>query len=619
MRVPVGILALCGAMLCTGGAAAQQGASCKPAAMPGMTMDGETAAVPPEKLPPPIALSGIGNSSLEITTASPEARVWFTQGLNLLHDFWDYESSRAFEQSVRADPQCAMCFWGLYQAETFRGDNDASAGAALDQAQRLAKHATPAEQLYIKAAAQSEKQRLADKAADAKKQTAPPGSAMWQLSGVRPAKHVDSKETKTLRKLVARNPDDTQAKIFLAESLIDGFDKNANPKPGTAQAQTILAAVLAAHPDDSAANHYWIHAQEPGQHPESALPSARKLGTLTPASGHMVHMPGHIFYRTGDYENARLSFENSMHVDEAYMRVQGVSVNDDWNYVHNLMYLIADLLEAGRMQEATAISAKLTEARGTSKGTLYLHSTRDGMTRLNPLLPVALRSAEWSRATQLLEASEPDPTLVNLAGLRDSLLAYTRGMASLAAGDTPAADTQSKALDARLAKTPAEAQMSMPGMGGAAKPNPRDAMPGPIHSFMDVAALELRAAVQMAQGEAADADATFTKASDAERSLGYREPPYYIRPVAETLGDSLMRAHRFLNARTAYQGALAERPNSGFALFGIAQADAAEHDQAAAAADYRALLTAWKNADPGLPQVTAAQTWLRTRNIASGQ
>src|SRR4029077_14361062 len=118
--------------------------------------------------------------------------------------------------------------------------------------------------------------------------------------------------TKIYRRLVALQPDDVQAKIFLAESLIEGFDKSAKPKPGTAEAQTILAAALAAHPDDSAANHYWIHAQEPGQHPEAALPSARKLGTLAPASGHMVHMPGHIFYRTGDYETARTSFENAV-------------------------------------------------------------------------------------------------------------------------------------------------------------------------------------------------------------------------------------------------------------------------------------------------------------------
>jgi hypothetical protein len=73
----------------------------------------------PESLPVPVKMTGIGNSKLAIT-ATPEAQAWFNQGLNLLHDFWDYESARAFEQGVRVDPNCAMCYWGLYQALMFR-------------------------------------------------------------------------------------------------------------------------------------------------------------------------------------------------------------------------------------------------------------------------------------------------------------------------------------------------------------------------------------------------------------------------------------------------------------------------------------------------------------------
>ena len=261
--------------------------------MAGMAMDEAT---PPEKLPPPLVIAGLGNSFLAITTANPEAQRWFTQGLNELHDFWDYESARAFEQSIRVDPNCAMCYWGLYKAEAFRGENDGYAAAALKQAEKLAKHATPAERLYIQAAKEEEKETVAEE-----KQSKEPRQSGWELSGVSQP-HIDSNETKVQRKLVAQNRRDIQAKIFLAESLIDGFDKQSVPKPGTAEAQAILASVLAAHPDDSAANHYWIHAQEPGLHPEAALPSARKLGSLAPASGHMVHMPGHIFYRTGDYE-----------------------------------------------------------------------------------------------------------------------------------------------------------------------------------------------------------------------------------------------------------------------------------------------------------------------------
>ena len=590
---------LCVATALVPAATAQQ-AGCK--GMAGMTAPGTSAAAtPPEKLPPPLAMTGIGNGAIAITTSSVEARMWFTQGLNLLHDFWDYESSRAFEQSVRADPSCAMCFWGLYHAESFRGENDAWADAALRQAEKLAKHASPAEKLYIEAAKEEWKEKSKEKSA---RRPAANGKG-WSVGGVAAA-HVDSKETKTLRKLVAQSPDDVQAKVFLAESLIDGFDKNAKPKPGQVETQAILAAVLAAHPDDSAANHYWIHAQEPGLHPEAALDSARKLGPLTPASGHMVHMPGHIFYRTGDYETGRLSFENSMHTDEAYMRAQGVAVDDDWNYVHNLMYLIADLLEAGRLEEATAMSAKLNAARGERASTLYRSNPRDGVTRLDPLLPVALRSADWARATGLLEQSAPPAELKNLTALKAALLDYTRGMTALGEGDSAAGATLSKSLDGRVAAKPAEEPMpAMPGM-----PTSKDAMAAPIHGFLDVAALELRASLLLAQGKTADADTAFVKAAEAERALGYHEPPNYIRPVGETRGDALLRAGRYQEAKTAYEAALAERPNSGFPLFGIAQADAASNQSATTASDYRLLLAAWKNADTNLPQLKTARAWL---------
>ena len=596
MRRVLAGLTLCVALACVPYALAQ--------GMSGMDMGEGTS---PEKLPPPIAIAGVGNGSIAITTSSPEARMWFTQGLNELHDFWDYESSRAFEQSIRVDPNCAMCYWGLYKAEAFRGINDAWSHAALVQAEKLSKHATPAEKLYIAAAKEEEKEDLAEKKAKASKPSA------WTVKGeAKP--HIDSKETKVLRKLVAMSPDDSQAKIFLAESLIDGFDKHANPKPGTAQTQTILAAILAAHPDDSAANHYWIHAQEPGQHPEAALPSSRKLGELAPASGHMVHMPGHIFYRTGDYETARTSFENAVAVEEKYMREQNVSVDDNWNYVHNLMYLIADLLEAGRLDEATAMSAKLEKARGGRVTTLYQHSPRDGMTRLDPLLHVEVRSANWARAIELLEASKPSADLKNLATLRAELLDYTRGMTALDSGDTTAAEKFSKSLDASVAAKPIDPPMNMPGMIVS-----KDVLAVPVHSFMDVAARELHAALLMAQGKAADADAAFVKATEAEIALGYREPPYYIRPVSETRGDALMRTHRYADAKQAYQAALVERPNSGFPLYGVAQADVAAGDKSAARADFSALLAAWKTADTGLPQIVAAKQWMSSNAPPSGE
>ncbi|HEY4089168.1 MAG TPA: hypothetical protein VGM43_24735, partial [Bryobacteraceae bacterium] len=75
--------------------------------------------IDPAKLPPPRKMTGIGNLHLPISSKKPEVQAWFDQGLNLLNDYWDYESARAFEQSVRLDPECAICYWGLSGALSF--------------------------------------------------------------------------------------------------------------------------------------------------------------------------------------------------------------------------------------------------------------------------------------------------------------------------------------------------------------------------------------------------------------------------------------------------------------------------------------------------------------------
>jgi tetratricopeptide (TPR) repeat protein len=571
-------------LACCHNALAQQPTCMAGKSMPGMTKDA--------LLPPPQRIAGVGNASIDISTTNPDAKFWFNQGLNLLHDFWDFESSRAFEESVKADPNCAMCWWGIYQAGSFRGDENPRTKEALAKAKKLSKHATKPEKLYIKAADQSENHALKrDKHSD---ENATP---------------KDSKETKTLRKLVALSPNDMQAKIFLAESILSGFKKNGDPKPGTVEGQAILTQILVDHPDDSAANHYWIHAVEPGNHPELAIPSARKLADLAPASGHMVHMPGHIFYRTGDYETARISFENSMNTDEAYMRDQHIKVDDDWNYVHNMMYYIADLLEEGRMFEAAEVSTKLNTARGDTLATLYTRSTRDGLTRLDVALPVALRTGDWTRAASMLEASAPDKSLTNLVWIRTALLEYTRGMAALQANHTDEASKHLDALNASLKSKPDEKPMAGMPMPGSTPS--KDLQKSSAHNFMDLAALELQGALLTAQNKSTEADAAFKKAADAETALGYHEPPYYIRPVGETRGDALLAAGRNAEARQAYEDALKERPNSGFPLYGIARANAAAKNDAAATAAYARLIAAWPHADPDLPQLRDAHLWMQ--------
>jgi tetratricopeptide (TPR) repeat protein len=550
--------------------------------------------VPPARLPVPLRLTGIGTVHFPIS-ANGEAQVWFDQGMNLFEDFWDYEAARAFQQSIRSDPNCAMCYWGLYQAEGLRQtDRQQYALEALNKAAELSKHATSREKLYIRAA-QAHEQK----------------SAKTDSKG-------NSKEIETFRTLVKKNPKDTNARIFLAEALEDGFDKQGEPKPGQKEAQNLLQGVMREEPNNSAANHLFIHAVEAGAHPEQALASADILASLAPTSGHMVHMPGHIYYRTGQYARAQNAFDASTQADESYLRQQHVAVDDDWNYVHNLMYSVANLLEEGHFKDAERISSKLLQARGNRADTLYPWSPRDSIARLNPELPIALRGADWARVTKLVDAANLPSSMPHLELLAGDLAEFALGLQAVEAHQPDTAERHSVLLDASLWRLSQEIQDEKGKVEkGKTKANgavdhktSTDPLAQPLLSALTIMSLELRGTIVATQGRASEAEKLFSSAQEREADLGYHEPPWYVRPASESEGAALMTAGKWAEAEAAYRRELLQRPQSGFSLYGIALAEEKSGDSNGAAAAYRQFLTAWKTADPDLPQLEHAQQWL---------
>ena len=561
----------------------------------------------PEQLPAPIKMSGIGNSHITIK-ATPEAQQWFDQGLSLLHDFWDYESAKAFEQAIRVDPKCAMCWWGLAQAESFRGDDaKVYAKRALAEAVKLKDDASDTDKLYIEAA-------KAEQDAD--------------------GKHSEN-AVAIYRKLVSDDPHDIEARIFLGEEVGDGYDDAGEPKPGQKERITILEGILKDAPNDSAANHYWIHAIEPGHHPERALNSAALLASLAPTSGHMVHMPGHTYYRVGDYATAEHWFADSMQADERYMRERHVAVDDDWNYIHNLMYGIANLMEQGKLAEANALSDHAREGRGKLSASLYIWSARDQMARLNHRLPVALRLGDWNAVLGMAEQTTIDgEKTANLHSLVEELADYARGMKALDAGDLTAAQASSDQMDASLwrmqqraadekaAKEKSAKEKSAKEKDANKDQSPTeelmpDALPDPLLKALSVQSLELRAGILVAQGRLEEAKKLYAAAQAEEKRLGYHEPPMYIRPVGETEAAALLKAKDYAGAQSAYEIALAERPNSGFGLYGLARVKELQGDLAGAREAYVAFLKAWAHADQDLAEIMHAKQYTSTERVAA--
>jgi tetratricopeptide (TPR) repeat protein len=589
-------------------------------------MDDMKPVPPPDQLPAPLRMTGIGNSHITIK-ANAEAQQWFDQGLSLLHDFWDYESARAFEEAIRKDPNCAMCYWGLARAEKFRGGpGETFAKQALDRAVALEAKASKTDRLYIEAAKVE---------SDGNHDGNGPGNK-------------DKASIAIYRKLVRKEPHDIEARIFLANAVGDGYDDNGEPKTAQKEKIAILEGVLKDAPNDSAASHYWIHAMEPSNHPERAIPSAALLASLAPTSGHMVHMPGHIYFRVGDYADADRWFAASTEADERYMREQHVSPDDDWNYVHNLMYAIANQMEQGSLDSANALSDHLAQARGQLSESLYIWSARDQISRVSRRLPVALRIGDWTAVLAMLDQAQlaAGDRTTNLRFLQSELRWFALGMQALDRGDLAAAQTASAQMDAGLWRENADADSSAidiaaklldkinaaaqkmpftaPGIkpaspAGVSTPTNPDAYSGPLVQTLSVASIELRAGVELLQGDATpekklQAKKLYDQAILAEKKLGYHEPPFYIRPVAETEGEALLRAKDYAGAKEAFRKALDERPNSGFELYGIARADEFAGNTALAQTEYQAFLKAWPSADTNLQQIAHARSALSQAN-----
>jgi tetratricopeptide (TPR) repeat protein len=534
----------------------------------------DAAEKPASTLPPPVMITGVGNSHLQITTSSPDAQRWFDQGLSLLHCFWDFEALRAFREAARLDPSCAMCQWGMHRAMEFSGADEKDLKAVVAKMKELAPKATDHEQRYIRSIAESN-----DKQGEERSK-----AYQHEMEG-----------------LIYRYPEDLDAQAFLALGLGSGFDEKDEPRAGALYGMSMLRELLRTHPDNAAANHYWIHAVEASAHPEWALESAEKLGRLTPGSGHMVHMPGHIFFRTGDYEKARNCFLDAMQVDEAYMRSQKLEPKDDWNYAHNLSYFIANSAEEGRAKEALEYAAKLEplakDPAGSDNPGFYVIQIGGTWSRL------AIRFGKWDEAIRHpADYGIPEDKLPLAAkALRDGMVTYARAMQALEREDVAGAERASDQLDAMLWRVMRERTAK------SDNPDPKaKALAGTaqrVEGLLGVASRELAGNLESHRGHFERAKVLLDQAVEAEEKLGYAEPPVYSRPALESLGYACIRAGKWDDARAAFRKVLIARPHSGFGYYGIALAWEKEGKKDEAARAWVEFKDAWKYGDADLPML----------------
>jgi tetratricopeptide (TPR) repeat protein len=480
------------------------------------------------------------------------------------------EGYRAFREVAKIDPNCAMAYWGIYNALAQNAQEMvAERTDALKKAVELMSTASEHEQYYLRSIS-----LLAEQGK---------GRAAWIAE---------------LEALIDKYPDDVEAKLLLANSLsspASSYLPNGRPREGKMYGRAILQNLLRTHPEHAAVHHYWIHAAENGPRPEEALESAEKLTKLAPNSGHMLHMPGHIYYRLGMYEKARKAFLASLDFDERYMRENKVHPINNWNYTHNLDYLVANCAEEGRYTEAAKYAKALVDLptdddRQRSTGLGYI--IYGGHTAL---VRVHMRFGMWDAAAAEIERTTFKDKQALSAKYQGGILAYVKGMSAITKNNLADAEIQLQLL-----------QQAADEIAATRGQNASDWYSSHAGRVLAVHALDLRGSIAGLKGQYDEAVKILTDAAEREQNLGYWEPPHYTRPVRESLAEVYLHAGKYAEAVAAYQNVLKNRPNSGFAIAGMARAYKKAGDQTKSAEFSKQLETVWKNADKTLPQMSGS-------------
>lgn len=488
---------------------------------------------------------------------------YFDQGLLLGYGFNHAEAARSFWQAARLDSSCAMAWWGFAYV---LGPNY-NAGMEPDNYQRA--HAAS-----IKARAH------ADGCTDKERGLI---DAMVQRYAARPPADrsaLDKAYSEALRKVAARHPEDADIATLFAESLMDMhpwdlWEKSGAEKPWTPEIIATLERGMRKFPTHPGAHHLYIHAVEASRTPQRGLPSADFLRDAVPLLGHLVHMPSHIYIRTGRYHDGVLANRRSVRADSSYIaRSHAQGAYPIAYFPHNIHFLSACAVMSGERELAWRSALDLRDHLATDLmhepdfATLQHYHAYAWM--------VAVKQGMWD---ELAAAAMPDSTHAYAQGLWH----FAQGMRHARTGDPAMARAALAAVQAAVSDSAVQ-QVSIWGINGGS-------------AVLAVAARLLEGEIHAAAGDLQAGIALMQQAVEAEDALQYQEPPDWSFPVRHELGALLLKAGRSAEAEETYRMDLVHWPENGFALEGLRDALLAQGKEQDALALAPRIGAAWAHAD----------------------
>lgn len=508
----------------------------------------------------PRIYEGFKGYSRSITAKSDEARRWFNQGIQLLYGYNHDEAIRSFERAAAEDTTCAMAWWGSAYARGLHinrpemsAEQSKLARVAADKALAAIDDETPVERALIQAV-----------------------SARYEWPVPESRSHLDQAYADAMESVWHQFPMDPDVGALYAESLMnlqpwDLWTSAGKPKGRVLEILAVLEKVLTLHSNHPGANHLFIHAIEASPWPDLGIPAAERLQGLVPGSGHLVHMPSHIFIRVGRYADASAANERAIAADEAYFRLAPPPDFYSLYYMHNVHFLAYTAMMEGRFETARKAARRIQEEIPPA----FLREHVKIADAFPPtILHVFIRFGKWREI--LLEPQPDDWRLVSRLQTH-----YARCLALANLGRIAEAQAERELMD-RVSEKLDESWLV--GNNRAT-------------SVYAIARCMAEGEIAFHAGEHEQAYQHLRAGVFLEDQLAYDEPPGWVQPVRHALGALLLAGGHADEAEEVYREDLVRHPNNAWSLLGLQQSLEAQgriEDSRAMTARVQA---AWSRAD----------------------
>jgi tetratricopeptide (TPR) repeat protein len=528
-------------------------------------------------------IPGLGTATFPTSTRSAEAQSDFIHGLLLLHLFEYGDAANWFVAAEKVDPRFAMAYWG--EAMTFNHPVWNQLNVRAGQAALARLGATPEDRA----------RSIADP-----RERAYMSAVEILYSGAGAKKDRDEKYAKAMEQLSQAYPKDDEALLFYSLALL-GKSEGVRDVPTYLQAAAIAKAVFERNPGHPGAAHYWIHGMDDPQHAAGALVAARALSKIAPDASHAQHMCSHIFLALGLWDDVVRANVAATGVDNRRAASAGKPLRRCGHYNYWLEY---GCLEQGRVGEAKKVIAACREEAMESgmadraRGTVDPDASNVGsFVEMRARFLVDSGLFHDDVATWTVEIGDAKVPEFNYE--------FGTGFAAAGGGDLQAARNALDKLVELLPQLPAVYDHA--------------GLPGddPARHVAEIQKLQIQAAILFAEGHADQAVDTAHDAVRMGKDLPYAfGPPSPEKPSYELLGELLLKEKKFSAAREAFEASLQRAPLRTESLSGLARAESAMGDKAAATKTYRDLLQIWKDADPDYAPAEEARRNLSTPSPA---